>query len=78
MSENLTDGNNVFSLVGGVSRQRARTVARRFGDPEHQHDDPTDPMLVHAATTHVSELRLPKPEPRENLVRCAGETLLGL
>jgi hypothetical protein len=24
-----------------------------IGDREHQDDDPTGPMLVHAATTHV-------------------------
>jgi hypothetical protein len=51
MSENLADGNNAFSLVGGVWRQQARTVARPIGDREHQDDDPTGPMLVHAATT---------------------------
>ena len=53
MSENLADGNNAFSLVGGVWRQRAWTVVRPIGDREHQHDDPTDPMLVRAATMHV-------------------------
>ncbi len=40
MSENLTDGDNAFSSV--------------IGDREHQHDDHTGPILVHAATTHVS------------------------
>jgi hypothetical protein len=53
MSENLADGNNAFSLVGGVWRQQARTVARPIGDREHQDDDPTGPMLMHAATAHV-------------------------
>jgi hypothetical protein len=53
MSENLTDGSNAFSLVGGVWRQRAWTVIRPIGDREYQIDDPTGPMPVHAATTHV-------------------------